>query len=164
MALPAEIEGEDATLRLFFSLAGRHPNRPVLLNLRPSRQWRLALTQVGRGLANRVWLVAERLGLADRWQRVAAVIGPRPAPPEPSWADYEAWIASLQPRVAERDTPGAGLGNWRDEPWRQVLQIAVSWLNHAAKTLDSVAERLSGAGNWAADDRIGIRAPGDASR
>jgi hypothetical protein len=45
-----------------------------------------------------------------------------------------------------------------DQSWRQVVQIAVAWLNHAAKTLDLVADQLSGWGQREGSDRLGRRA------
>jgi hypothetical protein len=155
-AFPTEFGDNDPTLRLFFSLAGRGAAGPAL-RLKSARRWRLELLQIARGLANQTWESATRLGVADRWQRIVEVVRPAPATDGPSWADYEAWIASLQPGVADRDTPPAENATWIDQPWRQVLQFAVSWLNHAAKTLDSMAERLGSRAEPQANDRVGVR-------
>ena len=151
----------DPTLRLFFSLARRGTSKPVL-RLKSARRWRLELLQIVRGLVNQTWESASRLGVADRWERVVEVVRPQTAPTGPSWADYEAWIASLQPGAADRDTPGSEIGAWIDQPWRQVLQIAVAWLNHAAKTLDSMAERPGSRAEPGNSDRFGVRSTTEA--
>jgi hypothetical protein len=145
---------EDQMLVLFYSLVGRQP----ATRLRAVRNWRMEVQTIARGVVNQSWLVADRWGIADRLGQWAAVIRPQSRPADPSWADYEAWIASLQPAVADRDTPAAGIATWMDQSWRQVVQIAVAWLNHAAKTLDLVADQLSGWGQPEGSDRLGRRA------
>jgi hypothetical protein len=158
---------DDPTLQLFYSLSGRQPASRAQRTLRLKSAWYWQeMRPIARGVVNQLSLAATRWGLNNRWERLAAVIRPEPVetvPAGPSWADYEDWIASLQPGVAARDTQSAGIGTWLDQPWRQVLQIAVSWLNHAAKTLDTMSERLSGR-DPPGNDRVGVRTSQDAPR
>lgn len=163
-------ETADPTLTLFNSLLGEsfpvnRADRPALSPRRTRsahRSWQYQLQALARGIGNRLWVSAERMGLSDEWQRTTAWTSPAVAFREaswngPSWADYEAWIASLQPTVRELHTPEGKKADIPGLRWRQVLQIAVAWLNHAAKTLDAVADRLADAAEAGAAEQVGVR-------
>ncbi len=164
-------EATDPTLTLFNSLLGESfpdtraqgrglPRRTTSAR----RKWQYQIQALARGIGNQLWLSANRMGLSDEWQRAAAWASPAVAFDEstwngPSWTDYEAWIASLQPTVAELHTPA---GDKTDIPglrWRQVLQIAVAWLNHAAKTLGAVADQLAESADAGSATKVGALTP-----
>jgi hypothetical protein len=162
-------EAADPTLTLFNSLLGESfpgnsAERPALPRRTRSahRSWQYQLQALARGIGNQLWVSAERMGLSDDWQRATAWTNPAVALQEatwngPSWADYEAWIASLQPTVRELHTPEGEKADIPGLRWRQVLQIAVAWLNHAAKTLGAVADRLADATDAGAAEQVGVR-------
>jgi hypothetical protein len=167
IALPAEhsFDSDDQTLTLFRSLIGEpfEVRASVLPRAKSaSRNWRYELNAWCVGAANQAWQSTERLGLADECQRWAAVFGLRAelnqvAEALPTWADYQDWCNSPQEGVAGQDTPAAGSAPFLSQPWRHVLQFAVSWLNHAAKTIGAAAELLGGESSLSASEPIGLR-------
>jgi hypothetical protein len=153
---------DDPTLILFRSLLGEQFDRRVGAVRRVKsvrRNWRYEAQAWGIGLANQFRRTSERLGLADEWERYGEIFGVMPATDQVAterlWSDYRQWIESQQASVAERDTPAGGASTFLSQPWRQVLQFAVSWLNHAAKTLGAAAERLGAGRSEAAAGMVG---------
>jgi hypothetical protein len=135
---------------LFDSLLKRDTDQPVIAPLpadNVSGNWRYELRAMLAGFGNQLWVVAQHLGLDHQWQWIDELVRPQSvrqsaARGGPSWTDYEAWIASLQPHAAPWNTPASGADGPSAFSRRQVLQFAVAGLNHAAKTLSALADRL----------------------
>jgi hypothetical protein len=156
---------EDATLTLFRSLLGQQFEArltPLPRKGPAGRNWRYELSAWGRGVGNQAWRSAERLGLADEWERWSSLAGLASGQAEavvqlPSWSDYQDWSDSEQGTAAGQDTSAGGVAAISSHSWQQVLQFAVSSLNHAAKTLDLAAEHLQSLESAPASGPVGLR-------
>lgn len=159
------VRDEDPTLALFRSLLGEQfdARSSALPRIKTdNRNWRYELNAWSTGAANRAWQSAHRLGLADECERWGVLLGlaskqAESVASQPSWGDYLNWSESEQAGVASQDTPAGGETAILSHPARQLLQIAVASLNHAAKTLASAAERLDSLDHPPGDGPIGWR-------
>jgi hypothetical protein len=136
---PGEI---DEMLVVFESLLrSEMPQIERKSNPRPisRRRWDYEGRALVMGAQNHLWRAIESARLDDEWQAAARQTGwiweAEPSTPGPTWAEYVAWIASKQWTVAKRDSQYRTLGAIWSAPSDQVLQIAVSGLNHVAELL-----------------------------
>jgi hypothetical protein len=158
-----KIEAADPILLLFNSLLETRSQPAAALppNSAASR-WQYQLRAMAAGLGNHLRSAALELGLDDEWQSIRGWLrlpGSRrhAVSSNPSWADYEAWIASLQPRVAPWSTPAGGADGSGALSRRELLQFAVAGLNHAAKTLSGLADLLESAAGGEPSQQLGVR-------
>lgn len=163
--LSEALEAADPMLQLFNSLLESQTRAAPLAPL-PAQAtttgWQYELRVMAAGLANRLWLVAERIGLADDWQWIGQFLRHRSAESRsagtgPSWADYEDWVNSLQPHAAPWGTPAGGAADSGADSGRPLLQFAVAGLNHAAKTLASWADWLESVASDRSVPQVGVR-------